>query len=126
MAARVPSSHGSLDGGGDAAAEAEPAERGDSHVGRSDEEADGFDSEEFREWLRERASRRRDGGRPRREGRGRRNEAESEEDERGAGGKGWVRVCRQSGTAPVTSRTGQSRQGFGWRPLGPKDTPKAH
>jgi len=39
--------------------------------------------------------------------------------------RGWVRVCRQSGTAPVTSRTGQSRQGFGWRPLGPKDTPKA-
>ena len=88
MAARVPSSHGSLDGGGDAAAEAEPAERGDSHVGRSDEEADGFDSEEFREWLRERASRRRDGGRPRREGRGHRNDAESEEEERGAGGKG--------------------------------------
>ena len=87
MAARVPSSHGSLDGG-DVPAETGPDARDDGRAGRSDEDADGFDSEEFREWLQERASRRRaEGGRSRREGRGRRGEDESEE-ERGPGGKG--------------------------------------
>lgn len=87
MAARVPSSHGSLDGG-EAAAGAESVERGDVQPSGSEGEADGFNSDEFREWLRERANRRRDVGRPRRDGRGRRGEVESEEEERGPGGKG--------------------------------------
>eukprot|EP00435_Cladocopium_sp_Y103_P073784 s36_g45.t1 len=87
MAARVPSSHGSLDGGGEGTVEVGPDVR-DERVGRSDDEVDGFDSEEFREWLQERNSRRREGGdRPRRDRRGRRGEDESEED-RGSGSKG--------------------------------------
>jgi hypothetical protein len=40
--------------------------------------------------------------------------------------RGWVPACRRNGIAPATSRTGLSRLGFGWPPLGPKVTPKAH
>ena len=88
MTARVPSSHGSLDGGGEGPNDDGHGEGAAGQVGRSDEEADGFDSEEFREWLQERSARRRNGSdRQRREGRIRRVDEDSEED-RGASSKG--------------------------------------
>ena len=84
----MPSSHGSLDGGGEGPNDDGHGEGAAGQVGRSDEEADGFDSEEFREWLQERSARRRNGSdRQRREGRIRRVDEDSEED-RGASSKG--------------------------------------
>ena len=87
MSGPVPSSHGSLDGEApvDAAAGSLPEEHGEDEEGPDG--YDGFDSDEFRTWLRERNERRRrdrDGA----GGRRRRGGDDDSEDERAGGSKG--------------------------------------
>ena len=77
--ASMPSSHGSLDGeGGDGV----PPDPGDVTHGHLEEDDDGFDSEEFRAWLREKEKRKSS------ERRSRRREDDDSEDDRGGGHKG--------------------------------------
>lgn len=74
----MPSSHGSLDGDGDG----DPPNPDNVTHGHLEEDDDGFDSEEFRTWLREKEKRKSS------DRRGRRRDDDESDDDRGGGHKG--------------------------------------